>query len=163
MTECHFLTPKMFREAEEARMALAKRREADPEWLKANNTNYGWASLAEITGPCVMWYLPWLFDPDKAEHKVRRDMALQAIADGSFGTGEHNYYLSRFYWQDWSDKRPPLCVLTPNGKEWVVDAKSSNGEGWKVTGTEPQISCQPSIQVDGYHGYLTNGEFSPPL
>lgn len=160
---CRLLSREELAKAEDDRLALAKSRGADPDWCKANKADYGWASLGEITGPCVMWLAPWYFNPENRAHKIRRDQALKAIANGSFGSGERNYYLSRFYWQDWSDKRPPICVLTPNGKEWCVDARSSNGEGWKVTGKPPSITCKPSIQVPGYHGWLTNGEFSAPL
>lgn len=163
--KCRLLTAEEFRHAEDRRQELATMRRNDPEWLRANNATYGWASLHEITGPAVMWYVPWYFDPNNPEHKPRRDNALKAIAENKF---QYNYYLSRFYWQDWSDKRPPICVLTPHGKEWCVDAKSSNGEGWRVTGEAPLLSVTPSIDVPGYHGWLgvngaQPGEFSAPL
>lgn len=110
-----------------------------------------------------MWFTPWFYDPADPEKAGRREAAMAAIADGTFGTGEHNYYLSRFYWQTWSHVRPPICVLTPNGKEWCIDAKSSNGEGWQVIGEPPRITCSPSIQVPGYHGFLRDGVFSPNI
>jgi hypothetical protein len=72
-------------------------------------------------------------------------------------------FLSVHYWRDWSDKRPPICVVCPNGEWWEVDRKSSNGEGWIVTGELPTITCSPSIVVDGYHGFLRAGEFTPDL
>lgn len=154
--KCRLLTPDEFNLAEDQRMSLARRRGADPEWLAANKAEYGWARLDEITGPCVMWFAPWLFDPTDPQHKGRRNKALADIAAGS----KTKFYLSKFYWRDWSDKRPPIGVLTPNGKEWLVDAVSQNGEGWVVTGEAPDITCQPSISMPGYHGFLTNGEFS---
>lgn len=160
---CHFLDAKAFREAEDARMALAKAREADPAWLAANNTTYGWASLREVVKPCAMWHATWFYDPAEPDKAIRRSAALAAIANGTFGTGERSYYLSRFYWQQWSDKRAPICVLCPNGVEWCVDAKSSNGEGWTVTGDPPHLVVSPSIAVTGYHGFLgqqTPGVFS---
>lgn len=160
---CHFLDEAAHSAAEDRRMALAKQREADPAWRAANNATYGWASLHEVVAPCAMWFARWYFDPADPEKGLRRSAALAAIADGSFGTGERNYYLSRMYWQQWSDKRPPICVLCPNGREWVVDAKSSNGEGWTVTGDPPRITCAPSILVPGYHGFLREGVFTPNL
>ena len=163
MTLCRFLDETEFRKADDARLALAKQRGNDPAWLAANKSSYGHASLAEITGGGVMWFATWYFNPANPAHTIRREQALRAIAEGGFGTGERNYYLSRFYWQDWSDKRPPICVMCPNGKEWCVDSKSSNGEGWRVLGNPPLITCSPSIQVPGYHGFLTSGVFSPPL
>jgi hypothetical protein len=54
-------------------------------------------------------------------------------------------------------------VLTPNGKEWCVDAKSSNGDGWVVTGDPPKITCYPSIVVPDYHGFLREGVFTPNM
>lgn len=160
---CHFLDRAAYHVAEEARMALGKKREADPEWLKANSTIYGWASLSEVVAPCAMWYATWYFDNKDPEKGLRRDAALAAIANGSFGKGEKNFYLSRFYWQTWSHIRPPICVLCPNGKEWCVDAKSSNGEGWEVTGDPPALTCSPSILVPGYHGHLRGGVFTPNM
>jgi hypothetical protein len=156
---CHFLDHQQHRDAEQRRMTLAKQRESDPAWMKANNAT--WARLDEVVAPCAMWFGYWLFDPEDPEHARCRAAALAAIADGSFGKPERNYYLSRFYWTQWSDKRPPICVLTPNGKEWVVDAKSSNGEGWQVQGDPPLLVVTPSIDVPGFHGFLgSNG--APP-
>lgn len=157
---CHFLNDEQFRIAENSRQALGKTRDKDDDWKKTNNSEYGWAKLCEVTGPCPMWYVPWYYDPGDPEKGIRRDAALSAIADGSFGTGERNYYLSKFYWQQWSHIRPPICVLCPNGAEWCVDAKSSNGEGWNVTGEPPLLTCTPSILVPGYHGFLQNGVFT---
>jgi hypothetical protein len=155
---CHFLDRDAFRVVDDARMALAKKREADPEWLKADNATYGWASLSEVTAPCPMWFSYWFFDPDNPGHAARRAFALNAIQGGTFS--KENYHLSKMYWQQWSDKRPPICVLCPNGREWCVDAVSSNGDGWTVTGEPPKITCAPSILVPGYHGYLRDGVFT---
>lgn len=161
MTRVTFVTPEEFRGLEDKRLALAHARSNDREWLRANNSTYGWARIDEVGPQCLMWYTPWYFDPSDPEDKPKRDRALEALRNGTFD--KSHQYLSRFYWQDWSHKRPPICVLTPNGKEWCVDACSSNGEGWQVTGEPPSITCEPSIQVTGYHGYLRNGEFTPPL
>lgn len=160
---CHFLDDAAYRAAEDRRMALAKEREADPAWLLANKTDYGWARLSEVVAPCAMWFARWYADPADPEKGIRREYAMRAIADGSFGKGEKNYYLSRFYWTTWSHVRPPICVLCPNGAEWCVDAKSSNGEGWTVTGQPPTITAAPSILVPGYHGFLQGGVFTPNM
>lgn len=160
---CHFLEDAARSAAEDQRIALARVRDTDEAWKRANNATYGWARFAEVVRPCAMWYARWYFDPENPEHKIRREKALDAIVTGTFGTGERNYYLSRFYWEDWSHIRPPICVLCPNGDEWCVDAKSSNGEGWKVTGSVPTITAQPSIATKGYHGFLNNGVFTGDL
>lgn len=159
--KCRMLSPDDFQRYEAERLALAKRRGDDPDWLKAHNSTYGYASLYEVAGHCVMWSMPWYFDPDNPKHKSRRDTALELIAAGKHGRGE--LFLSIHYWQDWSDKRPPLCVITPSNVSWVVDDKSSNGDGWRVTGAAPLITCMPSISVPGYHGWLKDGEFSEPI
>lgn len=158
MPKCRFLTRNEFADVEKQRLALAKHRSEDVQWLKDNNATYGWASISEIVGPCVMWEMPWYFEPHNPKDEAQRNSALKAIADGSFGKHKF-FYLSKFYWQDWSDKRPPICVVCPNGEEWVIDSKSSNGDGWQVTGTAPNITCRPSIKLPKYHGRLTDGEF----
>jgi hypothetical protein len=160
---CHLLDDAAHTAAEDARMALGKSRGNDPIWMKANNATYGWASLSEVVKPCAMWFSRWYFDPTDPADKGRRDAALAAIADGTFGKGERNFYLSIHYWRDWSDKRAPINVLCPNGKEWCVDAKASNGDGWRVIGTAPQITASPSIMVPGYHGFLKGGVFTPNM
>lgn len=156
---CHFLNREEMSAAQDARFALARAREKDPAWLGANNSAYGWARLGEVVAPCAMWYAFWLFDP--SENADRRDRALAQIAAGTFDAAES--YLSRFYWQQWSHKRPPISVLCPNGAEWIVDSKSSNGDGWQVMGDAPRITCSPSIAVPGYHGFLRDGIFTASL
>jgi hypothetical protein len=163
MTQCRLLTPAEFSDAEKARYALAQERGKDPAWMAANSATYGWARIDEVTGPCVMWFATWMHDPQNPEHAPRREKALEALARGDAYFAGHHYYLSKHYWRDWSDKRPPIVVLCPNGAEWCVDAKASNGDGWVVTGEAPNITCQPSIQVPGYHGYLQGGAFTVPL
>lgn len=72
-------------------------------------------------------------------------------------------FLSPHYWRDWAGKRAPICVVCPNGEQWEIDRWSSNGTGWTVTGDLPNITCSPSIVVDGYHGYLRAGAFTADL
>lgn len=43
------------------------------------------------------------------------------------------------------------------------DRRSSNGDGWNVTGDLPAITCAPSIVVPGYHGYLRDGVFTADI
>lgn len=69
-------------------------------------------------------------------------------------------FLSVHYWRDWADKRPPIEVVLPNGETWEIDRKSSNGDGWLVTGELPRITCAPSILARGYHGFLRDGTFT---
>lgn len=150
MLACRFLTSDEFKAAEEARMALAKKREADPAWMATNKVTYGWASLRDVIAPGSMWFSEWSFDPKDPDDVPRRLKALERIANKTPNPSR----LSRFYWESWSTTRPPISVLCPNGAEWCVDAVASNGEGWQVTGTPPLITCAPSIDVPGYHGFL---------
>ena len=150
MTKTYLLTTAEFAAAEERRMALARTRTDGKEG----------AGLREVLAPGAMWFVPWYFDPtDRMEMAQRRVKALERIA-----AGEHSRdFLSRFYWQQWSEKRAPICVLAPSGEEWCIDSRSSNGEGWTVTGDAPLITCAPSIALPNYHGYLQNGVFTPDL
>lgn len=95
--------------------------------------------------PGMAWYCPWLYDP----------------TDPNNGLKPEHGYLSRFYFRDWATKRPPICVVCPNGQHWLIDSKSSNGEGWQITGELPNITASPSIAVCGYHGWLKDGVFTP--
>lgn len=153
---CHLLDTEMFAAASRARLALAEARQADREWLIANKSDYGWASISEIVPPCSMWFAPWYFNP--ATDAAKRAQMLELI--GAQPAVKHGYLANR-YWQEWAHVRPPIVVLCPNGKEWVIDANSSNGDGWTVQGEAPLLVVTPSIQVPGYHGFLgSNG--APP-
>jgi hypothetical protein len=111
-----------------------------------------------------------------------RDLGDKAVADGMWrndkriflpGMGWYNdWYLDRdlgsdflspHYYRDWAGKRPPIEIVCPNGYLWCIDRKSSNGDGWQVTGEWPNITCSPSIVAGSYHGFLRNGEFTPDL
>lgn len=107
--------------------------------------------------PGMGWPMPWYFNPANERDQAEREKRLRLTE-----AGEEDF-LSVHYWRDWSDKRPPLCVVCPNGEWWEIDRKSSNGKGWTVTGEWPNLTCSPSIVVNGYHGYLRNGEFTPDL
>ncbi len=56
-----------------------------------------------------------------------------------------------------------LYVKCPNGREWGIDGKSSNGDGWIRQGIPPILTVTPSIWADDYHGFLQNGIFTPDL
>ena len=108
--------------------------------------------------PGMAWYQPFYFDP------LGELAALKRPGFRETAMCERNdSFLSVHYWRDWADKRPPICVVCPNGETWECDRKSSNGDGWIVTGELPNITCSPSIVVPGYHGFLRNGEFTEPL
>lgn len=70
--------------------------------------------------------------------------------------------LGAHYLRDWAATRLPLMIFTPAGW-WSPDQRALNeqgwhGEGWKVTGTVPQITATPSINFPGrYHGFVQNG------
>lgn len=107
--------------------------------------------------PGMVYPLPWYFDPTGERERLGKHVMYKAEQKGRLG------FLSVHYWRDWADKRSPWAIVCPNGEIWEIDRKSSNGDGWIVTGEFPNITCTPSIVVHGYHGYLTNGEFSDDL
>lgn len=110
-----------------------------------------------IFTPGMAWFMPWYFDPTGERERLGKHVMFTAERKGTLG------FLSEHYWRDWADKRSPICVVCPNGEWWEIDRKSSNGAGWIVIGDLPNITCSPSIVVDGYHGFLRNGEFTPDL
>lgn len=143
---CRILTRAEFSAAEDRRMNLARTRTDGVQG----------ASIREVVPPCSMWEMPWIHDPADPDDAAAREQAIAAIAAGT----HQRMWMSKFYWQDWSDKRPPLAVLCPNGAEWCVDQRSSNGDGWKVIGDAPLVTCRPSIDVPGFHGWLRDGVFT---
>ncbi len=96
--------------------------------------------------PGDMWYL---------EHLVK---------DGyTIDFSDPQSYLAENYGRDWYRKRPPICVRLPDGKDWVVDSRSTGGGGWVITGEVPNITASPSILTETYHGFLHNGVLSNDL
>lgn len=112
--------------------------------------------------PGMAWYEPYYFDPLGeipafiAAHPGK-DYHPEAMIESR--TAPNAPILSVHYWRDWSTKRAPICVVCPNGEKWEIDRKSSNGDGWTVTGDLPNITCAPSIVAGDYHGWLRSGEF----
>ncbi len=104
--------------------------------------------------PGTGWFEPWFYDPQG--NRGRRMMISGPDAPNAS-------FLSPHYWRDWAHIRPPICIVGPNGEEWEIDRKSSNGDGWTVTGEWPNLTCSPSIVLKGYHGFLQNGQFTPNL
>jgi len=101
------------------------------------------------------WFEPWYWDPGSTEPPDDYG--------GVYPCKEGNDFLSIHYWQTWSKIRPPICVVCPNGRQWEIDRKSSNGTGWTVSGEWPNLTCNPSIVVEGYHGFLQGGRFTASL
>lgn len=85
--------------------------------------------------PGDWWYCPWYLDCDWREWD----------------------YWSAMYRALPDPVRPPVCISMPGGDTWLIDAKSSNGEGWHITGEEGLWTASPSILVPRYHGYLRAG------
>lgn len=111
--------------------------------------------------PGMAWYQPFYFDPHGELKAFIGRSGFREEAMFSRAGDDKGNFLSVHYWRDWSAKRPPVCVVCPNGEEWEIDRKSSNGDGWKVTGDLPNISCSPSIVVEGYHGWLGTSGAQP--
>jgi hypothetical protein len=99
-----------------------------------------WRNDRRVFLPGMGWFNDWYLDRDLGRN-----------------------FLSPHYYRDWAGKRPPIELVCPNGEIWCIDRKSSNGDGWQVTGEWPNITCAPSIVAGDYHGFLRGGEFTPDL
>lgn len=137
MTVCRLLSNDEFRELHERRLADG-------------------LPMRDVFPPGFMWSMPWVWDP------ISRAAELPGIR-ARVEANPKAKWLSLYFWRSWADKRPPLCVVCPDGSQWVVDAGSTNGLGWEVAGVAPTITCSPSIVVPGYHGFLRDGVFTPDL
>lgn len=113
------------------------------------------------------WHAPWYWDPPRNRAAgITKEMTYDEAEPLARAAGFHLYgfgHLSIHYWRDHADIRPPLIVVCPNGEQWEMDRKSSNGAGWVVSGEWPHITAAPSIVVNGYHGYLRDGVFTADL
>lgn len=129
--------------------------EAERQAMEAEADAKGWyRNDPRMFTPGLAWYQPWYFDPTGERERAGKYVMIKLENSGRLG------FLSQHYWNDWSSKRAPICVVCPNGELWEIDRKSSNGTGWIVTGELPNITCAPSIVVDGYHGFLRDGLFT---
>lgn len=167
MITCTLLTPAQFEQSEKDRRGAMEgwRVRHGDEWTperRAENMKY--------RPPGTMWFCPWYHDPAHEGAAERRAKEL-ARPEEWWNPGNHSRFLSLHYWRDWADKRPPICVVGPNGDEWIPDQVSNNGTGWTVTGDAPLLTVTPSIWLsqgkeNAYHGYLGSqgappGVFSP--
>lgn len=104
--------------------------------------------------PGTGYETPWYWDPTGERERLGKHVMIKQADKGKLG------FLSRYYWENWADKRPPICLVLPNGEMWDCDRKSSNGEGWIITGEGVNITASPSIAAKGYHGWLKDGVYS---
>lgn len=119
--------------------------------------------------PGMAWFEPYLYDPlgefaafRAADPERAKTLRLEPMIKTPPSNPDDSF-LSPHYWRDWASKRAPICVVCPNGETWQIDRRSSNGNGWTVTGELPRITCAPSIVAGNYHGFLRDGEFTADL
>jgi hypothetical protein len=85
---------------------------------------------------------------------------------GIFPTDEASY--DPKHAESWPERyrnvRPTYYVALPTGQTWCPWKRAYNrehgyhGEGWNISGEIPaRMTVTPSIAVDGYHGFLTDG------
>lgn len=162
---CVLLTRQEFGEREKARRANVdehRRRRPGVDYISLWTPELR-AEQAVFFPPGSMWECPGYFDIDDADDRSHLpEMRRAAESPGYAGL------LSVHYYRDWADKRAPIVVVCPDGVQWVVDSKSTNGSGWTVTGEAPLLTCSPSIWTqmsnpDSYHGYLRDGLFTDPV
>lgn len=112
--------------------------------------------------PGDIWLAPYMFDPKSrlAVGLIRYNLELITPET------REKAYLSHYYWRQHASLRPPIMVVCPDGTQWCVDARSTSGFGWEVTGEFPNITCVPEMDCrprGTYYGRLTSGVFSDPL
>lgn len=61
-----------------------------------------------------------------------------------------------------------LAVILPPGRNnlldiWQIDGPSRSGGRWTRTGQAPNLTVQPSILTDKYHGFLQDGQLTDSL
>lgn len=104
----------------------------------------------------------WLFQPAAAHNAEIRDAQRAAAEDG-----RPTQAFSPEYWLHWSDKRPPLCVILPNGEEYILDQALADGTGHKITGWKQDdgssLTASGEIVTRGYRGRLKGGFLSDDL
>ena len=106
-------------------------------------------------------------------------MSIKCFLTGTELTGDvHEYEVGAMWWGNFPHypQDPPemaketraLWVILPNNagafclqmrSHSLVNGQGLDGERWTVTGTPPNMTLTPSINVVGiWHGFLTNGE-----
>ena len=131
------------------------------KFYKIRGTN-GIQYRSDMLQPGDLYYCPWYTRKEIGKKDLGEGKSQLIYNDSSewLPKDECTEILSSYYMNDHYGKRNPIMVMLPSREEWCVDQKSSNSEGWQVTGEPPYITCHPSINANNYHGFLTNGEFS---
>lgn len=80
-------------------------------------------------------------------------------------TGEKR--IGSTYHTKYADKRQLIAIWMPGEWVWVPDSMAYStelgyhGNGWKVEGLLPLITCSPSINAFGtYHGFVIDGSIT---
>lgn len=89
------------------------------------------------------------------------DITWEHDPDGWWWPEAYTKNLSDYYYQH-NSGRPPILVFLPGRILFCVDSKCWKDRnyygGWQVSGTPPNITVSPSIDIQGtYHGFLQNG------
>lgn len=61
------------------------------------------------------------------------------------------------YWLTQYDGKPHLTVRCPDGKNWDLDSRGSEDEGWVWQGEAPKVTAVPSIDTGRWRGWLKDG------
>lgn len=69
------------------------------------------------------------------------------------------------WWPDRGADGKNWAVVLPDGTHWMTESKANNCDCpsdpshrcWKRSGTAPELTVKPSLQVHGWHGFLTDG------
>jgi hypothetical protein len=69
--------------------------------------------------------------------------------------------------REFHDSGRTSCIIIrlPDLTEWNVDFKATDSDqGWKVSGSWPNISIHPSVDIqNSFHGWIINGIISDDL
>ena len=105
------------------------------------------------------------------EKKYCEELMNEPNSDWAKHIREH--IVSPKYMKDVFPKRAPITMKLPNGLSWSPDAKSTNGDGWDVSGSPASWTAMPSIYANQgrrqipdyleYHGWLKNGVLTDDL
>lgn len=125
--------------------------------------SYGYVDKA--TGnkpqPGDCFYAAWMIDTESPESWARGPSRMWATAPRVIVLPTRQWWCidQRAY------RAPALypdSIKTPEDhKGWENSGWA--GDGWNVTGELPNISITPSILVEGYHGFVTNGVLSDSI